>query len=239
MQEDHPAYFDFLRKLKKLIVPFESPFEKIRIGPKKDGSYVIADIPCDVCYSYGCDDNILFEKGLFERYGTISYTFDPFINGITECPDYIHFKAEGIAQIKGEIFDTLETHISNEKQTDNMLLKIDVESSEWPLLYHGCNGFSKFKQIVIEIHFGTMPFHGHDDYIKAVSNLLVDFKIIHMHANGYPIVPYLDFEFPKVIELTLLRNDLFVNEPLIDVKNKYPDPELDIDTIVSELKWWK
>jgi hypothetical protein len=50
----------FMFDLKKQFVPYKSPFKKVRVGNEGDGGYVVADIPCDVCYSYGSNDEISF-----------------------------------------------------------------------------------------------------------------------------------------------------------------------------------
>lgn len=238
MDENHKIFFEFMRKLKKFFVPYKYK-KKVRIGEGGDGGYVIADIPCEYCYSYGCDDNILFEKGLYENYGTHSYTYDHTIQGITNKPDYITFKREGIAFMKTHDCDTLESHVSGHDHSSKKILKMDVEFAEWAVFHSTkIEILEKFDQIVVEFHFYMLE----DSMLEVMEKLTSKFKIIHMHANPYPINPYIDIEFPKVIEVTFLRDDLFTDDELeVDMESVFPDPDLDPVYPIQfpELKWWK
>lgn len=231
MNQDHQNYFAFMKTLKSLIVPYISPFKKIRIGP-----IVIADMSCDVCYLYRYGCTILLENILYEKYGAKSFKYDNTMDTRMIIPPHITFKPESLSRET-----TLETHITENVHGDEkeMFLYINIEGQEWSiLLSESINHFNKFKQVVIELHFYGLPFTSNDLIIEAIRNLLLNFKIIHLNAKSSPIVPYVDFEFPKVVEITLLRNDMF-KTLTIDNVSPYPDPDLDTDTVVTPIRWWK
>lgn len=234
-------YLRIVRDIKKIVVPYKSPFPKIRMGSLDSGDgYVIADIPYSICYSYGSNDEITFENAIHEKYDTESFTYDHTIEKITGNPAYIKFKREGISYTKTDDCNTLLSHImeNGHENNNHMLLKIDVEGHEWPVIAHDEGIIPRhFSQVVIELHFVPSQVamcHA------CISKLLTFYKIIHMHPNHYPIIPYLDIEFPLVLEMTLLRNDLFDRKCEIDFDSKFPGP---LDRIFEipfpELKWWK
>ena len=231
------AFFPILKDIKKLIVPYKSPYKKIGMFGQGDG-YVIADIPFDICYSYGSNDDIAFENAIYEKYKAHSYTYDHTIQKITNKPFYINFKREGISHLKTKDCNTLASHLSENGHNDNnMLLKMDVEGWEWNVITGDNGSLQKFKQIEIELHFNEEIL---EICLKCIRKLTENFKIIHMHPNHYPINPFLDIEFPRVIELTLLRNDQFTTEPEIDYESEFPGT-LDIPHAIPfpRLQWWK
>lgn len=233
---DHDAFFTFMRDLKKTIVPYKSPVQKIRIGNDADGGYVIADIPCEVCYSYGSNDEISFEEGMFKRYQSKSYTYDHTINRITNKPDYITFKKQGVSWCKTHDCDTIKSHLlENCSGNEKKILKMDIESCEWDVLYQS-DVINKFDQLVIEFHFFQLS----RVQIEVFKKLTKDFKIIHIHANPHQLCPYVDIEFPRVLEVTFLRNDFF-SDFVIDMDSKFPDPELDPVYAIPfpNMQWWK
>lgn len=233
----HELFFTFMRDLKKQIVPYVCNYKKIRIGNESDGGYIIADIPCDVCYSYGSNDEISFENDIFKKYGTRSYTYDHTINSITNKPEYITFKKEGVSSLKTLDCDTIESHLyeNYDDVSISKLLKLDVEFCEWEVLYQ-CNVLEKFQQIVIEFHFFQLSYIMIDVFKKLNKN----FKIIHIHANPHQLCPFIDSEFPRVLEVTFLRNDFF-KEFVIDMDSKFPDYDLDPRYAIPfpNMQWWK
>ena len=134
----HQRYFNMMKDIKQIVVPFKTKLTKVRVGDTSDGAYVIAsDIDHKICYSYGVgDNNIQFEQGLYDLHGIVSYAYDHTIDGIKNKPDYINYKKEGISHVKTIDCDTILNHIlqNGHDNERNMLLKIDVEGAEWPVL---------------------------------------------------------------------------------------------------------
>ncbi len=230
-----------MKEIKKLVVPYKCPYNKIKIGQEADGGYVIADIPCEECYSYGSNDEISFEKCMYEKYSCKSYTYDHTIDSITNKPEYISFKRQGVSwyDTSDGVMATIKTHMEEHKSHGKkLLLKMDIESFEWKV-FGLCEEdvLKQFEQIVVEFHFYELGYY----MIDVLQKLTSHYKIIHMHANQWSINPYLDIEFPKVLEVTFLRNDKFDGVFEVDMDSVFPDPELDAVYAIPfpELKWWK
>ena len=133
--------------------------EKILIGEKKDGCYVLLNDFKDIriAYSFGISYMIQFDKDLAER-GIDVYMYDHTINKLPYNNPKFHWAKIGItgkgkenAQLK-----TLEHLIekNGHKSEKNMILKIDIEHNEWDSLKEvEENVLKQFKYIIIEYHF--------------------------------------------------------------------------------------
>lgn len=201
--------------IKKQLVPHRTNFNKVRVGRPADGGYVVCDgLPeYDALYSYGSDDNISFEKDFFTRFGKESYVYDHTIDGITDKPEYVHFFKEGVYSEKTDTMDTMDAHIvkNGHAACKNLFAQIDVEGYEWVILNRACVHLDNFSQIVVEFHF-------HRDigriiqfasvYENALSFMNERFVCTHVHANNCPLQPWLDTNFPAVLEVTYVRKDL-------------------------------
>ena len=128
---------------------------------------------------------------------------------------------------------------------ENNLLKIDVEGDEWDCIYdiEQLNPIlSKFNQIIIELHIvsvevkeGLSPyfnkFYNHalnkinnnifKKYCNCLQDLLKYFTIIHIHGNNsLPKTKLNGYEFPPLLELTLVRNGLIEEKKI--TKETFP-----------------
>lgn len=132
---------------------------RILIGDKKDGCYVLLDDfeNIKIAYSFGISNMIQFDQGLAEK-GIDVYMYDHTINSLPYINDKFHWKKIGIGgkntkniQLKSLEELIIENGHSLEK---NMILKIDVEHCEWEALKDISNNtLSQFKYIIIEFHF--------------------------------------------------------------------------------------
>lgn len=220
-----------MKEIKSYITPHTTEFSKVRVGGKWDGSYVMADIKSDVCFSYGSNDDIKFENGLFERYQTPSFVFDHTIPGITNKPDHITFFKEGIFTASD-----LERQ-TNEYTGNSALLKMDIEGSEWQVLNESPD-LSKFNQIVCELHFCGLGYTYYPGITNALKNLTEKHTPIHVHGTRWPINPWLDINFPVVIEVTLIRSELVGDIDMGPYPNEL-DWDFDEDYKFPECSWWK
>jgi hypothetical protein len=234
MAEHHKEFFRMMKEIKELLTPrVTSTTPKIRIGGRRDGSYVIADVKPDMCFSYGSNDDITFETGLYEKYSVPSRVFDHTIQGITNKPEYIDFVKEGL-------FTPEDLSRQTRDYTGmNALLKMDIEGSEWGVFCRNPD-LSKYKQIVCELHFFTGEYRYYHEITSGLKNLTLNHVPIHVHGTKWPINPWLDLNFPRVLEVTFLHKSLVSDE--IDLNGEYPS-EIDWD-FEDPLKfpvcsWWK
>ena len=242
----HPTqlYLDICKRLKTYFKPFKTNLKKIRFGPHGDGGYVAIDMEkCDALYSYGSNDEIEFEKTFYEKYKKPCYVYDHTIKEITNKPDYIHFYREGVSSKKEENLNTIDAHIENNGHTENtnLFAQIDVEGAEWDSLV-ASKYLKNFSQMIIEFHlFGNLL--SYDKKIDELyQHLNKHFICVHVHGNNYPLVPWIDNNFPMVFEVTYIRRDLVdtiepETEPFpikgLDYPNFTGRPDMHIDYYIT------
>ena len=133
MEFDPERFIKVCDKLRKYIVPHKTNLNKIRIGNKSDGGYVICEgLPeYDALYSYGSDDQITFEKEFYNKYDKQSYVYDHTVDSITNKPDYLHFFKEGVSNHKTHNMDTVDNHVMRNGHINckNLFAQIDIEGS--------------------------------------------------------------------------------------------------------------
>ena len=140
---------------------------------------------------------------------------------------------------------------------ENIALQIDIEFDEWDIFNSLPKEIlKKFKLIIIELHFvfideetllksqNLTPYFNRfysstykeinkmllEKYDNVLSKFLVDFSIVHLHANNsLKLINYEGITFPPLLEVTLLKNteikksDLYSGElPInnLDLPNK-------------------
>ena len=246
-------FLKFCEDIKNVLVPYKTNFEKIRIGDNGDGGYVICDVgtPRNILYSYGCDDNIKFEKSFKQKYeNSTMFVYDHTIEGITDKPDYIKFFKEGVWVEKTHDMDTISNHViknGHENET-NMCMQMDIEGCEWSVILATPQSvLRQFAQIIIEFHFPLVFVYNNEQHMKQEQNQVLDtlqwldenFTCVHIHGNNCLLQPWFDIDLPRCFEVTYVRRDLITSCHVEDVQ--YP-MELDSknDSKKSEmvLKWW-
>lgn len=189
--------------------------EKIRVGRFHDGGYVMIDRfeGVEAAYSLGINDDVSWDIDI-ARLNIPIYQYDHTIPGLPEHHPMFNWEpleisgapsGEGTASLAGLI------EKNGHKDARNMLLKCDIEGSEWLLLQQTPNAvLRQFSQIVIEIH--TMehllrPSDG-DNVRRAIMNLTASHHVVHVHANNFaPLLVMGGIPVPNVLELTLMRKD--------------------------------
>ena len=129
------------------------------VGRKRDGGYILLDEfeNMKIAYSFGISHEIGFDKALADKNIDI-YMYDHTIKSLPYKNSKFHWKKIGLSGNKNKndklkpLKDLLmENGHLNEK---NMILKIDVEYSEWEALYDISEDILKhFKYILLEFHF--------------------------------------------------------------------------------------
>jgi hypothetical protein len=190
--------------------------KKIRLGRFNDGGYVMIDdfTKAEAAYSFGINDDVSWDLDIARR-GIPVFQYDHTIDRLPTQHPLFHWEKKRISGVADPATDveSLETLIekNGHQNAENLILKCDIEESEWLLLRQTPNKLvRKFKQIVIELHH--MEYLKDDFYAdnvrEAISNLTASHKVVHVHANntaswlvlgGIPV--------PDVLELTLLRDD--------------------------------
>lgn len=188
-----------------MLTPYDIDVPKVRIGPKRDGGYVLADIldpKTQIVISYGISHEYGFDRDMAER-GHQVFMFDHTIDGIEDAHPNMLFFREGLAgRFLGEVEDgfTDETDVTapvyrladhlakHDISSSGLVLKMDIESHEWGALAGADHAtLGRFDQIVAELHsFETLEESDlyRKVFIKAMSNLNEQFTLFHVHANN-------------------------------------------------------
>ena len=232
----------------------------IRIGPKKDGGYVIDKRiigKTDYIVTCGLNDDWEFEKE-FLKYNqkTQVIAYDHTVNNnfwvnkffkdlihffllkklsywkiknIFSFIDYnfffrnrnIHHKLMIDSVTKSKLSININEIVKNKK---NILLKIDIENTEYKILKQIINNSKKINCLIIEFHNIKKNVNKIISFVKKNKYL----KLIHLHCNN---IRQLDkYNLPYAIEMT------FINKKKISLSNKktifsYPIKKLDYPNV--------
>lgn len=213
--------------------------KKIRLGSSYDNGYVfgLIDKEYDCFVSAGISDEDSFTVGFLNKYNldiSNCYAFDGTINDIPlNIKNNIQFIKKNIGPLNNET----STNLSDLFEIyDNILLKMDIEGSEWEWIkitdeIH----LKKISQIIIELHgitnnswhtnftfnsFNT-TFHEKIDCLKKLNKT---HYLIHAHGNNADKLSYNGI--PNVIELTYVNKIHFNQIPTLNEK-PLPDKILD------------
>ena len=230
--------------LQSVLKPYRIPYQKIRLGRKQDGGYIVFNHrldSVDSVYSYGISNDISFEEDLLQYTKAPILMYDHTIHDIPSHHGQFYFKKE-----EGST-ENLIKHINESFPASNkLLLKMDIEGSEWDLL-ESLNEviLTRFEQMVIEFHnlaflqnecFGQFNIT-YNKMLNVFSKINKHFYLGHIHGNncgGYK-------DIPNTIECTYIRKDMVWVNTSVETE-AYPIPNLDYPNNVNlpdyRLDWW-
>ena len=216
----------------RILSTYKIPNKLIRLGPKEDGGYIIADgFEYDLFISCGIANDIRFEEDFLDNNKIKSYAFDGTIVSFPVHKNNIEWIPKNIGFANTEKTTNLKEYIRN---YSNIFLKMDIEGSE----FNWIDSMSKeelqqFNQIIIEFHW---PF---DIYRMNMLKKLNDTHyIIHIHGNNYcdrdvnkhistgrtydGTIKLKEIRLPEVFEVTYINKNL-INKSLVEMKEiKFP-----------------
>lgn len=187
--EAHDPVKDILRLLQPYAV---NGFSKARFGCVNDGGYIHLDDfrGVDTAFSFGIEQNGSWDVEVAKR-GLKVYQFDHTVDAPITDNDRLIFARKKISPAAGPESETLVSLIKKHDRGDatpNILLKIDIECSEWEVFdATPPELLGRFSQIVGEFHY----FQGLSDpnwrrlfarVLKKLSDLYV---VVHVHANNF------------------------------------------------------
>ena len=207
--------------------------ERILIGGKKDGSYVLLnDINnIKIAYSFGISSKIQFDQYLADR-GIDVYMYDHTIDSLPFNNIKFHWKKIGISgkNKNNKLLKSLEELIIENGHTseENMILKIDVEHSEWESLRDLPDRILRqFKYILIEYHFNEDRFLNETLlYYNVIKKIYQTHQAFYLRChNQYLIVYFGNNRFCKYLEVSYIikKGYEFTKDPSI-----YPIKEFDL-----------
>lgn len=192
---------------------------KIRIGSKNDGGYVVVKVcDYDLLLSGGISNNVEFEKDFYKLNKTTPIIgFDGTIEKLPKTRVPIKFIKKNIGPDVTPTTTNMKNYIANYQ---NIFLKLDIEGSEFDFLRClGTKEMNKFKQIVIEFH------HAHCskecwDILKKINQT---HYLVHINGNNNESILILknhnNIHLPKVFECTYIRKDLYLGDLKLNTYN--------------------
>ena len=204
--------------------------DKLRLGSKNDGGYVICKMDGDYdCYvSCGVSNEASFDRDFLNLYKNIGkdncFAFDGTIRDYPwKFTKNINFVKKNISNVNNDENTNLDDIIS---KYENIFLSIDIEGGEYPwILSLTEDKLKKFKQICIEFHGLNDNTWGSslDDKKKCIEKLNKTHYIMHAHGNNWGGIQN---GIPDVLELTYInKKNILVNPS----KNKEPFPIKKLD----------
>ncbi len=161
---------------------------RILLGEKGDGSYVLLDDfeNIKIAYSFGLGGNLKFDDELAKRNIDV-FMYDHTINKLPHENARFHWKKIGIAgeNEKNDQLKTLKDLIieNGHSAEKNMILKIDVECSEWDVFYTMSDDIlMQFKYITIEFHFYDAK--KEQIYYHVLKKLAKNHQVFYFRCNG-------------------------------------------------------
>ena len=190
---------------------------KVRLGRPFDGGYVMADLFQDIeaAYSLGIKDDVSWDLDVATM-GIPCFQYDPTIDALPQQHELFNWKPY---RIDGHVdranaSETLESLIiqNGHERAKNLLLKCDIEGSEWSLLKSTPSRILRqFRQMVFEFHnLHMLADPNHSNNVRnTFLNLTAHHHVVHVHANNYGGWEIIGgVPVPAVIELTLVRKDV-------------------------------
>jgi hypothetical protein len=193
--------------------------ELIRIGPVKDGGYLVPDDLEGItnCFSPGVSDCSGFELDLAER-GMTVFMADRSVDGPPDQHPRFRFikKFLGSYDSPSEDLITLDSWYRQELgpvsfDSPDAILQMDIEGAEYEVIHSLSDELLKrFRIIVVEFHrlhqlldrfsFGLMS--------PAFRKLLRTHAVVHIHPNNVGgVISSAGLSVPMTMEFTFLRRD--------------------------------
>jgi len=163
----------------RILNTYKIPNTLLRVGPKCDGGYVIADgLDYDLFVSCGIANDVRFEEGFLDIHKIKCIAFDGTIKSFPSKKNNMEWIPKNIGFFNTEKTTNLKEYIKN---SNKIFLKMDIEGSEFNWLDSmTLQELDNFSQIVLEVHW---PF---DIYrMNMLKKLNETHYIIHIHGNNY------------------------------------------------------
>jgi len=208
-----PSDIKAVRNLVARLHPLDTEHPLIRMGTKGDGGYLVPDDLDGIaaCFSPGVADRATFEESVIQRripcfLADASVDHSPLEGGMA------HFTKKFLGVVNNDTTVTLDDWVNaNKPGKDDLILQMDIEGAEWPVLLNvSRDTLRRFRIIIIELHSLERLMDMHALFIikSAFDRLLDDFYVVHNHPNNNGrAVRRGSFVIPCTMEITLLRKD--------------------------------
>ncbi len=188
-----------------------------RYGSNSDGGYLLHDdiLRTDICISLGVGNDFSFDFDLSNECEKV-LMFDHTINEPLITKSNIKFERIGISDVKSKDFTTIDEILKQLPDKNDLILKIDIEGSEWKVLSDlSQTSLLRFRQIIAEFHnlHRIADDKLFSDMRSALEKLNKSHDLINIHANNWSAFQIIEgIPVPDVIEVLYLRRDSISSE---------------------------
>jgi hypothetical protein len=194
--------------------PIDSGVSLIRLGPERDGGYLVPDDLDGIAYAFspGVSTESGFEAALGDR-GIRVFLADFSVDRPAEPHPKFVFDKKFVGALSDETFMTLDewknAHIPD--YTGDLLLQMDIEGAEFESLLGASPALlAQFRIMVIEFHY-LQDFWNRPVFelvSRVFRKLLLTHSVVHIHPNNCcGSVKSRGLEIPRVAEFTFYRHD--------------------------------
>lgn len=195
--------------------PVQTNKELIRVGPKRDGGYLLPNdlVAIKACFSPGVDVMSEFEKACFD-YGMKLYLADRTVEkpNFDLDPASYSFLKKHIGVTNDADFITLDSWVDTfEPGNSDLLLQMDIEGAEFASMINTSNALLKrFRIMIFELHHLDELWNPRFFNMAelAIHKILETHTCVHIHPNNCcGVETKYGLEIPRFAEFTFLRND--------------------------------
>jgi len=206
-----PALEQRYRQLLRMLWPQDAKgWEKVRVGGGADGGYVMLDQGHDgVAISLGIGYSAPWDMQMAQN-GWNIWQFDGTVDKSPNSHRNIRFFAKNVVASRehGENEITLSEILAMTGDERDIVLQMDIEGAEWPLLEAATTEeLSRFKQIIAEFHGLTDP-KNLERRIGILEKICKSHAPVHFHYNNNgQVMGFSDFLVSGLFEISFLQRD--------------------------------
>ena len=237
-----------VNQLLELLYPINCEKGLIRLGPEKDGGYLVPDDldGIEACFSPGVSTVSGFEKDCANRNIKV-FLADASVNAPTETDDLFDFIPMFIGSMNNDSYLTLDKWVNSKipDTSKELLLQMDIERAEYEV-FHSLSEktINRFRIMVIEFHdldeIWNYPFF--KVMSRVFKKILQTHHCVHIHPNNITIKKKLNrIETVQTMEFTFYKKER-INK--VRYQTSFPH-KLDRDnspkepTVVLPISWYK
>jgi hypothetical protein len=195
-----------------------------RFGEVNDGGYLmcmdgLSRDAVKAAYSLGVEHHDQWSEDVMTNLEVTVNQFDCTVED-SSCQSCKFFKkcivsADGQHPVPGHEADgwTLQQALSETGQggagDGSLLMKMDIESSEWPVFAsEPPEVLKKFGELIVEFH-NLQDESRHEEYFQAMQHIQdAGLKVAHLHGNNYEgLYQSGDSSIPRVLEVTFVHGN--------------------------------
>lgn len=226
-----------VRKSLACLFPRDVGHRLVRLGGDHDGGYLVPDDldGLSACFSPGVSDVADFERDLAQRLGIRCFLADASVEGPPVDDPHFTFVRKFLGTSTGPQTMRLSDWVTSQVAAADydLLLQMDIEGAELDVILDTpADVLRRFRIIVVELHqmHEVFTVNGNRIYERFLHHLTRDHTPVHLHPNNCcGVETHFGISIPRVLELSLLRNDRFT----WDRPTKSPTHPLDRRNVAS------